>query len=486
MISGFRNSDRFPSPLLKRFLLIFLPSCLLLIAIGVSHYYTEMRLARISLESSERQNVALAQKGLVSEMRAVISDLTFLAKLNELWDLLDNPGDEHARLKLAQEFLYFTEKKGVYDHIRFLSEEGTEIIRINYDEGNPHIVAQSELQNKHDRYYFQEALAQDIGGVYMSPFDLNVEEGKIEHPFRPVIRFATPLFNSQGEKKGVLMFNFRGEKLIQGFRQAAASIADHLNLINHQGYWLSGPRPEDEWGFLFEREHSFSQTFPKAWLRTLNQDSGSFVTDNGLFTFTTVYPMVSVLEFYAKAGMAEISSVSEGLSDNQPRFWKIISHVSPEALDAASQAFFRQNFALYLLGKLFLLVGALIVAQTSIRKQQERTQRDLERRYHDTLKNMQLPAVTLDANERITFCNDCLLNVIGRQHEDVIGHNYFDTFVAAEEREQARDTYTQIISGNAPPHSIESRITIKTGTPRLFSWTNTLFCGRFGEITTLT
>ena len=96
--------DRFP-PLLKRFLLVFLPLCLLLIAIGISHYYAEMRLAQVNLESSEQQNVALAQKGLTGEMRAVISDLTFLAKLNELWDLLDDPKDEHARLKLAQEIL---------------------------------------------------------------------------------------------------------------------------------------------------------------------------------------------------------------------------------------------------------------------------------------------------------------------------------------------------------------------------------------------
>ncbi|VAW94382.1 hypothetical protein MNBD_GAMMA19-1882, partial [hydrothermal vent metagenome] len=259
MTPASQNADR-PPPLLRRFLLVFLPLCLLLIAVGMSHYYTAMKLARISLESSEHKNVALAQKGLISEMRAVISDLTFLAKLNELWDLLDDPENEDARLNLAQEFLYFSEKKGIYDQIRFLSDDGMEIIRINYDEGNPHILAQSELQNKSDRYYFQEALAQDIGGIYMSPFDLNVEEGAIEYPLRPAIRFATPLFNSRGEKKGVLMFNFRGEKLIQGFRQAAASIADHLNLINNEGYWLSGPRPENEWAFLLEREHSFVET----------------------------------------------------------------------------------------------------------------------------------------------------------------------------------------------------------------------------------
>ena len=485
MTPASQNTDR-PPPLLRRFLLVFLPLCLLLIAVGMSHYYTAMKLARISLESSEHKNVALAQKGLISEMRAVISDLTFLAKLNELWDLLDDPENEDARLNLAQEFLYFSEKKGIYDQIRFLSDDGMEIIRINYDEGNPHILAQSELQNKSDRYYFQEALAQDIGGIYMSPFDLNVEEGAIEYPLRPAIRFATPLFNSRGEKKGVLMFNFRGEKLIQGFRQAAASIADHLNLVNNEGYWLSGPRPENEWAFLLEREHSFAQAFPDAWRKILAQDAGSFVTEKGLFTFAIVYPMVSVLEFYAEAGMGDISSVSEGQQNAKPRFWKIVSHVSPKALNATSQEFFRQHLLSYMLGGLFLLAGSLIIAQTATRRRQEQAQKNFERRYHDTLENMQLAAVTLNADGRITFCNDYLLNLTGWQQKEITGQDWFDSCVIPEDRQRTRHAYTEIITGDAPPHTVESHIMAKTGEPRLFAWTNTLSCGRFGEVTTLT
>ncbi len=480
-----QNIDR-PPPLLRRFLLVFLPLCLLLIAMGANHYYTAMKLARISLESSEQKNVALAQKGLISEMRAVISDLTFLAKLNELWDLLDNPRNEDARLNLAQEFLYFSEKKGIYDQIRFLSEDGMEIIRINYDEGNPQILPQSELQNKNDRYYFQAALAQDIGGIYMSPFDLNVEEGQIEQPLRPVIRFATPLFNSRGEKRGVLMFNFRGEKLIQGFRQAAASIANHLNLINFEGYWLNGPSSENEWAFLLKREYSFAQTFPHAWQKILDQDTGSFINKKGLFTFAVVYPMVSVLEFYAQAGMGDISSVSEGHQDANPRFWKIVSHVSPAALNTASRMFFHQHLLSYLLGGLFLLAVSLIVAQTTIRQELKQAQKNFERRYHGTLENMQLAAVTLNADGRITFCNDYLLNLTGWQHKEVLGQEWFDSCVIPEDQQHTRTVYTKIISGDAPPHTVESHIMTKTGESRLFSWTNTLSCGRFGEVTTLT
>ncbi len=485
MNTALQSRDR-PPALSRRFLLIFLPLGTLLVAVGVSHYYAEMRLARVSLESNEAQNVALAQKGITSEMRAVISDLTFLAKLNELWDLLDNPDDDTARQNLSQEFLYFSEKKGIYDQIRFLSADGMEIIRINYNEGQPHIVEQSQLQNKSDRYYFKEAMAHDIGGVYMSPFDLNVEDGQIENPFRPVIRFATPLFNSRGEKKGVLMFNFRGERLLQSFHLAAPNIDDHLNLINTNGYWLSGPRPEDEWGYFMGRQRSFAKAFPSAWQRILNENSGSFVTEEGLFTFSTTYPMVSVMEFYANAGIGSISSILDGYQDSSPHFWKTVSHVPTSILNASSQNFFRQNLLLYSLAGLFLLAGSFIVAQAGIRKQLEEAQKSFERRYRDTLENMQLSAVTLDAEGLITFCNDCLLKLTGWRREEVIGKNWFDTFVTPQDRQQAHTAFAEITAGNASPHTIESRITTKSGETLLFSWASTLSFSRLGKISTLT
>ena len=33
----------------------------------------------------------------------------------------------------------------------------------------------------------------DRGGLYLSPCDLNVKEGEIETPLKPMIRFTTPV-----------------------------------------------------------------------------------------------------------------------------------------------------------------------------------------------------------------------------------------------------------------------------------------------------
>jgi len=51
-------------------------------------------------------------------------------------------------LALEKDFLIFSAKKGISDQVRYINEEGNEIVRINYNNGNPSIVPKQNLQNK--------------------------------------------------------------------------------------------------------------------------------------------------------------------------------------------------------------------------------------------------------------------------------------------------------------------------------------------------
>lgn len=278
MNGGTSHASEFTKSVIRRFLVIFIPLAGLVLTTAVIHYNTELQTRQNSLIAEESHFVELSRRTIANNLRTVVGDLMFLAKLNELLDLLDDPSDERARLLLAQEFLYFNETKRIYDQIRLLDAQGLEIIRVNYDDGYPRIVPNNELQNKANRYYFREAMALDLGQFYSSPFDLNMEEGKIVEPRKPVIRFATPLFNSHGEKRGMLMFNFLGDKLIQGFKQAANPIVSHIHLLNPEGYWLSSPQPEDEWGFMYKHQRAFSKSYPDAWQQALKKMKATSLT----------------------------------------------------------------------------------------------------------------------------------------------------------------------------------------------------------------
>jgi len=471
---------------LKRFLLIILPLASLVTGTAAIHYITYMESEKISHELDEEYNVSVSQKLVTNELRTVISDLTFLSKLNELWAILDHPDNDEAKQMLAQEFLYFSEKKAIYDQIRLIDSTGIEVVRINYDQGSPTIVRAADLQNKSERYYFQEAMAQDLGGIYISPFDLNMEGNLIDRPFRPVLRFATPIYDSHGIKRGIIILNYMGEKLIERFRLVAAKTHEQVNLVNADGFWLSAPVKSDEWGFSLKHQRSFASSFPDAWKQILSRNSGRFYNKDGLFTFATVYPLEPVMALYARVESTKLPNSYKGPFAGRPGFWKIISQVPPPMLSKASYEFQNQFLLFYFAIFALSLVGAGFIAQTSAKNYLARTQNEYEQQFRRTLETIQLAAVTLNKNGKVTFCNDFFLTLTGRSHEEVIGKDWFDTFVHQKDQIQAREIFSKIFDGDPAPTLLETPIKTIGNESRLVSWNNTLTRDHAGTITALT
>ena len=68
------------------------------------------------------------------------------------------------------------------------------MVRVNLKDSVAVVVAEKDLQNKSQRPYFFNTLKLNRNEVYVSPFDLNIENKKIEIPLKPILRFATPVF----------------------------------------------------------------------------------------------------------------------------------------------------------------------------------------------------------------------------------------------------------------------------------------------------
>lgn len=78
-----------------------------------------------------------------------------------------------------------------------------ELIRVNRKDGEaPVIVPRDRLQNKGDRYYFRDSTRLARDQIYISPFDLNVENGTVEVPFNPMLRFAAPVLDEEDQTRG--------------------------------------------------------------------------------------------------------------------------------------------------------------------------------------------------------------------------------------------------------------------------------------------
>jgi signal transduction histidine kinase len=190
-----------------------------------------------------------------------------------------------ARRDLEAEYVLFCRHKGIYDQVRYLDASGQERVRVNDNQGHPGAVAEDDLQAKAGRYYFARAMLLAEGQVFLSPFDLNIEHDQVEQPPKPVIRFATPVFDRQGVKRGVLVLNYLGSVLLRKLAEVSSSFPGNALLLNDQGFFLRGPRPEDEWGFMLGHDRALASYHPDDWPRIAGQQRGQFLSAAGLFTF---------------------------------------------------------------------------------------------------------------------------------------------------------------------------------------------------------
>ncbi|MHC0065958.1 ATP-binding protein [Nostoc sp. UIC 10890] len=354
--------------LIKHFLTVFLPLSALVGGVIATIYYQQVQTEKVVLETNELGKVDLQTKVISGDFHSVISDLMVISKQNELQRILE--GVDRQQQALSQEFLLFSRYKKLYDQIRFLDQSGKEVVRVNFNQGEPEIVPEEKLQVQAKRYWFNDTLRLKQGQIFVSPLDLNIERGQVEQPLKPMIRFGTPVFDSRGQKRGVVVLNYFGAKLLDNFNQAFANASSQGMLLNADGYWLKGTKPEDEWGFMFSdhrKNRTFSQAFPQAWQEISQKESGQFQTAEGMFTFTTVYPLVEGQKSSTGAGQA--FAPSQHQIDTKSYHWKIVSWVSPEALTTKSNRFLSQLLLLYA-GLVGLIgIGSWLLARASVNRQ---------------------------------------------------------------------------------------------------------------------
>jgi signal transduction histidine kinase len=276
----------FSFPVLRRFLAVFVPSALLIGGVVLALYYQDRANEESLHEQAGAYLVDLNADIITRELRTVESDVRYLAGQASLRRYLEE--SPAGQTDLQDDYLVFCRQRAVYDQIRYIDADGRERVRVNFNAGRPAIVIDSDLQPKADRYYFVEAMRLGCGEIFVSPFDLNVEHSQIEQPLKPTIRFAMPIFDGQGIRRGVIVLNYLGDALLRKLAEVSQPFAGTVVLLNREGYFLRGPAPEQEWGFMLGHGRTFAANYPAAWVRINEKEKGQFRTEDGLFTHRTL------------------------------------------------------------------------------------------------------------------------------------------------------------------------------------------------------
>ena len=155
-----------------------------------------------SLVEMEQHSLSLQRKMAQNHFSMIVGDLLFLAKQEELKAYLETPSHHNLSL-INSEYRSFSVNKKNYEQIRYLDNHGMEVARVNYNNGQPISISKNKLQSKRDRYYFKDVFRLGKGEVFVSPLDLNIEQGKVEEPYKPMIRFGTPVLTMRVSSEGL-------------------------------------------------------------------------------------------------------------------------------------------------------------------------------------------------------------------------------------------------------------------------------------------
>jgi len=284
------------------------------------------RLLAGDYRQAEEQNIRLQLTALRDDMRlelgSISNALSFLVdQIRDHWPI----SAHESRQRLAHDFLSFVRTSRMFDQVRFIDISGREVIRANFNNGKAVLVPANRLQNKANRYYYREGLKLKPGEVYVSPFDLNIENGRIEQPIKPTYRLVQGVFDSKGHRLGMAVLNVLGQPLLDLVRADSNAIpVQSLWLLNQDGYWLYSPNADDDWAFMYpgKKGDTLASREPEVWSQVRDTLQARVPANGGVYLSDTFFPAREL----SRAGMHP--------ERKSERPWKLLAYYPDTMLEA--------------------------------------------------------------------------------------------------------------------------------------------------------
>ncbi|MDV7103615.1 CHASE domain-containing protein [Vibrio sp. TH_r3] len=198
------------------------------------------------------------------------TELTLNSKLesqvvDQLESIKSQQNDEslnHWNERLADIFeAYMLSNINVYQ-VRFIEANGNwmERVKIQRVGDDLEMMTGDKLQSKASEAYITSTVLAGKGNVFTSDMTLNREYGKIERPSRPMWRFSTPVFLSNGDVFGIVIINVDASSILQLLEQNI-TINTNLYMTNSEGDFLLHTNKSRAFTFEYDNPHRWQDEF---------------------------------------------------------------------------------------------------------------------------------------------------------------------------------------------------------------------------------
>ena len=213
-------------------------------------------------------------------------------KMNYLNFFYENASDTLKAIASNREFVNFVKNKKdkkivedlfdtmirsdrYYMQLRYIDINGNETIRFDRSHigSTPYEIPKDFLQNKYPRYYCKKCLTLPKDKIWFSNIDLNVEHGKVETPFKPVIRIAYPIYVNDKYKGFIILNIFMRDYL----RILTLSPTFDVYLIDEKGYFIIHPNSIYNWSRYKKDGKTVYDEFPKYAKKIMQTNKPLFI-----------------------------------------------------------------------------------------------------------------------------------------------------------------------------------------------------------------
>ncbi len=289
----------------KIIIVVALAALLPLLAVA---YYANLNSSE-TLESNALSSMDFKAQGVASHIQTFVDmvkqDAVFIVGVPPIQGIVrarDNKGfDEQDKStyeawvgRLDIIFSNFGKAKPYYYKLRYLDENGNEMLRVDFKGGEAKVAAAAVLLNQAKSPYFIETMKLAAGQVHVSDFNLDREGGRIVEPHTPVVRFGIPVFNPAGERRGILVLNVLGQHILDFIPKSHATLLGKFMMVDKEGYYLAHEDNSKTWGRDLNKPNTLFKDMSLANLATTSQEHGTLRDlDDQLLAYSLIHPNVN-------------------------------------------------------------------------------------------------------------------------------------------------------------------------------------------------